>query len=62
MAIKIKAPRLCIVCGERPAAVPDRNDGASARRKKVCRECHTQRLVGDMKLVIRAQCEKENAK
>jgi len=53
MTIKIKAPRVCIVCGERPAVLPDRNEGTSWRqRKKVCRECHTARLVGDMKQVI----------
>lgn len=57
-----RQPRMCVVCRERPAAVPDRNEGCFARRKKVCRECHASRLAGDLRRVIRAQCEKENAK
>lgn len=38
----------CIVCGERPATVPDRNTGGIGRRiNKVCSECHANRLKND---------------
>lgn len=40
----------CIVCHERPAAVPDRN--TMSLRKRVCRECHAARLTGDLRHVL----------
>ncbi len=42
----MKDKRLCVVCHQRPAAVPDRNRmGRPINR--VCRECHRDRLAGD---------------
>lgn len=39
----------CIVCGEREATVPDRNQGGIGRRiKKVCSVCHQNRLKNDL--------------
>jgi hypothetical protein len=41
-----------MVCRERPAEVPDRN--AMGRPiKKVCRECHQDRLRGDLEQVMK---------
>jgi len=37
----------CIVCGEREATVFDRNEGCFAKKKKVCLECHSNRLKND---------------
>lgn len=42
--------RLCIVCRKRPAIVPDRNKMSS--RIEVCRECHRERLMGDLRIVL----------
>lgn len=36
----------CIVCREREAAVPDRNKPGN--KKRVCRQCHGERLRGDI--------------
>jgi hypothetical protein len=44
--------RLCVVCRERPAAVPDRNRPWSTQ-KRVCRQCHAARLIGDLKTVLK---------
>ena len=45
------AKRLCIVCRERLAELPDRN--AMGRPiKKVCRQCHSDRLQNDLKRVV----------
>ena len=45
-----KRKRLCIVCRERPPVVPDRDSMSSAKR--VCRECHEQRLRGDLATIL----------
>ncbi len=39
--------RLCIVCREREAVLPDR-ERMGAPFKRVCRECHAARLMGDI--------------
>lgn len=50
----MKRPKpMCIVCREREAAVPDRNAGGRPTRK-VCLECHADRLRGDIVQVLRA--------
>lgn len=46
------AEQVCIVCRTRPAVLPDRY--RSSRRKKVCRECHADRLRDDLKRVLKA--------
>ena len=47
MAEKVK---LCIVCGARPAELPDRN--TFSRVKKVCRLCHSGRLTKDFRDIL----------
>lgn len=50
--------KLCVLCRKRPAAVPDRNVmGRPIRR--VCRECHSGRLQGDLRTVLN---EREKAR
>jgi hypothetical protein len=44
--------KLCEICDERPAAVPDR-ERMGRPIKRVCRECHAQRLAGDMREIMR---------
>lgn len=43
----------CIVCGEGPREVPDRNSMSKA--KKVCRPCHGKRLLGDLRAIAKQQ-------
>lgn len=47
----------CIVCHERPAAVPDRN--TMSLRKRVCRECHAARLAGDLRHVLEVHAKRK---
>jgi hypothetical protein len=52
-----KKPRkLCRLCRFRPAEVPDR-DRDLTWRKSICRECHGERLRGDMVKALRAHQE-----
>ena len=37
----------CIICHEREATVLDRTEGCFAKRKKLCLECHANRLKND---------------
>ena len=48
------AKKLCKLCHERPAEVPDRNSGSLRPTKAICRECHAKRLAGDMVRVVEA--------
>lgn len=50
--------RLCVVCGKRPAEVPDRNRPGRPV-KRVCGPCHGARLLGDLRRVV---AEHEKAK
>lgn len=43
--------RMCILCGKEPAAVPDRESN-DHRAKKVCRQCHGKRLLGDLRAIM----------
>jgi hypothetical protein len=49
--------RLCIICKSRPAAVPDRMRTGKPI-KRVCKECHSQRLRGDLVKIIEANINK----
>ena len=40
----------CIICHERDAIIPDRESGSS--RKRVCGECHAERLRGDLEYIL----------
>lgn len=45
-----KKKRLCNICGERPATVPDRDTLSPINR--VCSECHCAKLRGDMQYIM----------
>jgi hypothetical protein len=45
------AKRPCIICRKNPAELPDRNV-MGRPIKRVCRECHADRLRGDMKRIL----------
>jgi hypothetical protein len=54
MTYTARAPyqkRMCILCGKEPAVVPDR-DSNDHRTKKVCRQCHGKRLLGDLRAIM----------
>ena len=57
---KGKPKKLCIVCHERPPTVPDRNSMGKPT-KKVCSECHAERLRQDVVRIINSERAK-NAK
>lgn len=44
--------RPCIICHTRPAEVPDRTR-MGRPIKRVCRECHAERLRGDLEKILR---------
>ena len=41
----------CIVCHEREAVLPDRNNPGRPV-KRICRQCHADRLIGDLKAIL----------
>ena len=44
------AKKMCEICGENPATVPDRERGGKLINR-VCSSCHALRLAGDMKRI-----------
>lgn len=54
-------PKVCIICHERPPEVPDR---AQMGRpiKRVCRQCHAERLRGDVVRVMEDHVKRKGAK
>ncbi len=50
--------RLCYLCRERPAEVPDR-DRPGRLINRVCRICHGERLRGDLKEVLRVHLDQQ---
>jgi len=50
--------KLCKLCHERPAAIPDRERYRGVWRKEVCRECHAARLRGDWLSVLHEEARK----
>ncbi len=50
--------KLCMYCLKRPAKVPDRNNYYGKFVKKVCSECHSALLRGDLIEIL----HKENTK
>jgi len=53
MARQIKRVRRCIICHVGHAEVPDRN--THHKRLAVCRQCHGQRLLGDLRKIVASQ-------
>jgi hypothetical protein len=45
------AKKMCEICGENPATVPDR-EWMGRPINRVCSSCHALRLVGDMKRIL----------
>ena len=45
------AKKMCKICGERPATVPDREQ-MGRRINRVCSSCHALRLAGDMNRIL----------
>ncbi len=41
----------CILCGQRPAELPDR-EAYPNMRKQVCAHCHAARLAADLRAVL----------
>jgi hypothetical protein len=52
--------KMCEICGEQPATVPDR-ERVGRLINRVCSSCHALRLSGDMKRIVELQ-EKRRAK
>ena len=46
-----KKKKLCEICGENPATVPDR-ERMGRLINRVCSSCHALRLAGDMKRIM----------
>jgi hypothetical protein len=46
----MKRKKLCILCRQRPAEVPDRQ-GVGRPIKTVCRQCHAERLGEDLRRI-----------
>ena len=45
------AKKMCEICGEKPATVPDR-ERMGRLINRVCSSCHALRLAGDMKRIL----------
>lgn len=43
--------KMCVICGENPATVPDR-ERMGRPINRVCGRCHALRLRGDLKSVL----------
>lgn len=46
------ARKLCKLCHERPAEIPDRETYRGRWRKEVCSRCHAERLHGDLRQLL----------
>jgi hypothetical protein len=52
-------PKLCELCQERPASIPDRNrEGRPINR--ICSQCHRIRLAGDLRNVLVVEYKKRH--
>ena len=52
-----RQPAICIICRERRAEVPDRY-AYPDRRKRLCTECHADRLRQDAREVLQDYAER----
>lgn len=46
------AKKMCEICGENPATVPDR-ERPGRLINRVCSSCHSLRLRGDMTMILK---------
>lgn len=51
----------CIICNERQAELPDRNEAPWGKRKKVCRLCHAERLKNDLVNILLTEKKRKEA-
>lgn len=51
----------CIICGEREATVPDRNQ-MPTKRKSLCGECHGNRLKNDFVNILLIEKKRRESK
>lgn len=49
--------KLCEICGEKPATVPDR-ERMGRLINRLCSSCHSLRLAGDMKRIMELREER----
>ena len=54
------AKKICEICGQSPATVPDR-ERMGRLINRFCSRCHALRLAGDMTEIMRLKREKINA-
>lgn len=52
------AKKLCDICGDRPATVPDR-ERMGRLINRVCSSCHALRLAGDMQRILELRKKRE---
>ena len=52
--------KMCEICGDNPATVPDR-ERMGKLVNRVCESCHTLRLVGDLKRIAELHKKRRNA-
>ena len=50
--------KMCIICKRRPAKVPDRMT-MGRYIKRVCSECHAERLRGDLREIIKVEAKRQ---
>jgi len=55
----MKPKRLCIICHERPAEVPDREQPGRPINR-LCRKCHGARLAGDLRTIVASSLERRD--
>lgn len=49
---------ICVICKERKATVPDRNEAPFGKRKKLCEICHAERLKNDFINILETERKK----
>lgn len=55
--------KMCEVCGEKKATVPDRSRMPGRLINRICSSCHAARLIGDLRLILdQAKKEANDAK
>lgn len=53
--------RLCVVCNEAPAVVPDR-ERIGRLIARVCRRCHQARLLNDVAYIMEVEMKRRKRK
>ena len=53
-----KHKKMCEICGEEPATVPDR-DRPGRPINRICSRCHGRRLAGDLQKILERKKESD---